>query len=132
MPFFTTSLSCTANSSTPGASTVCALNWRGGKPTTIVVAATAAGSSIFYNIQFTMDDPVLIGGTSLAYWQNLSSSYNDTSITASSGSIFASSNLDVNAGLIVSLLSPVAAVRLNSTALTGGPLVLKVIQPEGW
>lgn len=132
MVYFTTNLSCTVNSSTPGASTVCNLNWVGGKPTTVVVAATNAGSSIFYNIQYTLDDVQRVGGSSLAYWQNLSSNYSDTGVSQSSGSTFASSNLDVNAGLTVSLLSPVAAVRLNSTALTAGPLTLKVIQGEGW
>jgi len=132
MTYFTTSLSCTANSSTPGASTVCALDWRGGSPTTVVVTATNSGSSIFYNIQYTLDDVNLVGGTSLAYWQNLSSAWADTSVNTSSGSLFASSNLDPAAGLTVSLLSPIAAVRLNSTALTAGPLVMKVIQGEGW
>jgi hypothetical protein len=131
MVFFTTSLSCTANSSTPGTSNIANLNWIGGKPTTVVVAATNANSSIFYNVQYTLDDVQRVA-SSLVYWQNLSSAYSDTGVSQSSGSTFASSNLDPNAGLIVSFLSPVGAIRLNSTALTAGPLTLKVMQGEGW
>ena len=130
MVYFTTTLT-TAVSSNPGASTVCNLNWIGGKPTTVVVYSTNTGSSIAFNIQYTMDDPQRVGGSSNALWQNLSSAYSDTGITQGTGATFSSSNI-VNDGLLVSFLSPLAAIRLNSTSMSGGPLQLKVIQGEGW
>lgn len=130
MVYFTTTLT-TAASSNPGASTVCNLNWLGGKPTTIVVYSTNTGSSIAFNIQYTLDDVTRVLGSSNALWQNLSSGYIDTGISQGTGATFGSSSI-VNDGLIVSLLSPVAAIRLNSTSMNGGPLQLKVIQGEGW
>jgi hypothetical protein len=96
-----------------------------------VVYSTNTGSSIAFNIQYTMDDLQRVGGSSNALWQNLSSAYSDTGITQGTGATFGSSSI-VNDGLIVSILSPLAAVRLNSTSMSGGPLQLKVIQGEGW
>ena len=130
MVYFTTTLT-TAVSSNAGASTVCNLNWIGGKPTTVVVYSTNTGSSIAFNVQYTLDDVQRIGGSSLALWQNLSSGYSDTGITQGTGATFGSSSI-VNDGMIFSFLSPVAAVRLNSTSMNGGPLILKVIQGEAW
>lgn len=123
----------TAASSIPGASNVANLNWRGGKPTTVWVVSTNTGSSIFFNIQYTMDDPQLVGGTSVAYWSNISSGYSDTGINLSSGSLFASSTITAGTdGISFSFLSPYGAVRLNSTGMTGGPLIMKIMQGEGW
>lgn len=126
---FTTSLSSAA---VPGPSTACNLNWLGGKPTTVVVFSTTGGSSTFFNIQYTLDD-LQRTPSSLVFWQNLSSAYSDTSLVTSSGSTFASTTVaDMTNGITLSLLSPFAAVRLNSSAMTSGPLILKVIQGEGW
>ena len=33
-------------------------------------------------------------------------------------------------GVLASFLSPVAAIRVNSTQLTGGPITLRVVQGE--
>ncbi len=132
MPYATITLT-TAASSIPGTSAAANLNWRGGKPTTVSVISTNTGSSIFFNVQYTLDDLQVVGGTSLAYWSNLSSAYNDTGVVTSSGSTFASSTITSGSdGVIFSFLSPVGAVRLNSTCMTGGPLYMKVMQGEGW
>jgi hypothetical protein len=132
MPNATITLT-TAASSIPGTSAAANLNWRGGKPATVSVISTNTGSSIFYNIQYTLDDPQLVGGTSLAYWSNLSSAYSDTGVTQSSGSTFASSTVTAGTdGIVFSLLSPFGAVRLNSTGMTNGPLIMKITQGEGW
>lgn len=129
MVYFTTTLT-TAASSTPGASAVCNLNWIGGKPSTVVVYSTNAGSSAVFNVQYTLDDVQRVTAANVI-WQNLSSGYSDTGVSFGAGSTFQSSNI-VPDGLVVSLLSPFAGVRLNSTGLTGGPLILKVIQGEAW
>lgn len=131
MTYFTTTLT-TAASSSPGASTVCNLNWIGGKPTTVVVYSTVATSSTFFQIQYTLDDPTKVGGSSLAYWQGLSSGFLDTGVSYGAASVFSTSSITSPDGLIFSFLSPVAAVRLNSSAMTSGPLTMKVIQGEGW
>lgn len=126
---FSTTLSSAA---VPGASTACNLNWLGGKPATVVVFSTTGGSSTFFNIQYTLDD-LQRTGSSLVFWQNLSSSFTDTGVNVSSGFTFASTTVaDMTNGITFSLLSPFAAVRVNSTAMTNGPLILKVIQGEGW
>lgn len=129
MVYFTTQLT-TAASSVPGAGTVCNLNWIGGKPTTIAIYSTNAGSSIFFTLQYTLDDVQRVT-SSLVYWSNLSSAYSDTGVTFNSGTALASSNMSVD-GLTLSLLSPYAALRLNSTGMASGPLFMKVIQGEGW
>jgi len=128
---YTTITLSTATSSNPGTSAVANLNWIGGKPTTVVVYSTNTGSSIAFNIQYTLDDVMRVGGSSLALWQNLSSAYSDTGLTQGTGATFASSTIN-NDGLIFSFLSPIAGIRLNSTSMNGGPLTLKVIQGEGW
>jgi hypothetical protein len=92
------------------------INWISGKPTTVTGFSTVAGSSIAFNVQFTMDGLQRVGGSSLAYWQNLSSAYSDTGVSTSSGSLFGSSSLDPASGMTVSFLSPIAAIRLNSTS----------------
>src|SRR5277367_6790260 len=118
MTYFTTTLT-SAGGANPGASTACNLNWIGGKATTVSVYSTNTGSSIAFNIQYTLDDLQRVQ-SSLVLWQNLSSAYSDTGITQGTGATFGSSSI-VNDGLLVSLLSPFAAVRLNSTNVNGGP-----------
>ncbi len=131
MVYFTTSVT-TAASSVPGAGTVCNLNWIGGKPTTVSVFSTNSGSSISFQVQYTLDDVQRVA-SSLVYWQSISSAYSDTGVTTSSGSIFTSSTVgDITNGITFSLLSPWAGVRLNSTGMASGPLFMKVIQGEGW
>jgi len=122
----------TAVSSSPGASQAKNINWVGGKPTTVTVFSTVTGSSIAFNVQFTMNELQRVGGSSLAYWQNLSSAYSDTGVNTSSGSLFGSSSLDPVSGMTVSFLSPIAAIRLNSTSMGNGPLTAKVIAGEAW
>lgn len=116
--------------SSVGTSTPANLNWRGGKPTTVTVNTSNTGSSVFFNVQYTLDDVQLTTPAAVT-WQNLSSAYSDTNVVFGAGSTFASSNI-VPDGLLFSLLSPFGAIRLNSTAITNGPLIMKVMQGEGW
>jgi hypothetical protein len=129
MPTTTITLS-SATSSSPGASAAVALNWRVGQPATVSIFSTNSGSSCFFQIEFSLDDIQLVRGASLAQWQSLSSAYNDTTITSGAGSVFATSAITTN-GMLFSFDGPMGAVRVNSSAMTSGPLTLKVIQADG-
>jgi hypothetical protein len=103
-----------------------ALNWGGGLPTTLsVIVSTTATSSATFQIQATVDDLQLIGGTSLAFWQGLSS------VPGQAATTFNASTFGPD-GVIYSLLSPVAAVRLSVSALSSGPIALQTCQGERW
>jgi hypothetical protein len=123
MPFATVTLT-TAASSVPGASAAVALNWIGGKPTTVLATCPTATSSGFVYIQYTLDDLQRIGGSSLATWQSVSSA------AGAPGTSYASTAAGID-GIYTQFLSPVAAVRINSTGLSSGPWTMKVIQGEG-
>jgi len=128
MPYQTVTLS-SVGTSPPGV-----LNWRGGKPTTLTVsAATSQAAGDFY-VQFTMDDLQLVGGTSLATWFGFSSNTysveNAPALHYNASAVFpGSSNAEC---VFIPLPSPVAAVRINSTGISAGSLVMNVIQGEGW
>jgi hypothetical protein len=131
MSYFTTTFT-TANTTTPGASPACALNWIGGKPTSI--SLSFGGSSTVSNdvrIEYSLDDIERIGGSSLALWQTLSSAIGNNSTTA----YHLASTTWFDTGFLVQMISPIAAVRMNSSALTSsgglGTITLKVLQGEG-
>jgi len=118
MPYQTITLS---SASVPGQSGVVALNWRAGNPTSVAVYPSTTGTQTSaFTIQYTMDDLQLVGGTSLALWANVSSAI------GSSGTIFTSTASAE--GVFYSFLTPIAALRLSSTALSSGSLTMKVIQ----
>jgi hypothetical protein len=129
MPNSTITLS-TATSSSPGASTPASLNWISGKPINVVIFSTVAASSIFFQVEFTFDDLTVVGGPSRAQWTSMSSAYTDTGITSGAASVFATSAITSN-GMLFSFDAPIAAIRMNSSAMTSGPLTMKVIQGEG-
>jgi hypothetical protein len=115
-----------SSANVPGLSAPAVLNWRGGKPTTLsVVISTTATSSATFQIQATVDDLQIVGGTSLAFWQGLSSAPGQPATT------FNASTFGPD-GVLYSVLSPIAAVRLSVTALSSGPIALQTNQGEGW
>ena len=119
----------TTTSTNPGASPVVNLNWIGGKPTTLTALTTASSGD--FTIQYTLDDVQRVGGSSLAYWSNLSTDpYTTLPTSAVTGIHYSASSYNTD-GVLAFLPGPVAAVRLNSTSLLG-TLTLKVIQGEGW
>lgn len=75
-----------------------------------------------------MDDITnVVPGSSTPLWLNYSSS-----AVGVPGTVYSASATGTD-GTLFSLLSAVAAVRINSSSLVGaGSLVMKVIQPEGW
>ncbi len=119
MPYQTVTLS---SANVPGQSGVAALSWRSGQPTTVAIYGSTGQTSTF-NLQYTMDDVQLIGGSSLAQWASVSSA------VGTAGTVFTSSTITPD-GLFWQFLTPIAALRLSSTALSSGPLIMKVIQGE--
>jgi hypothetical protein len=122
MPYTTITLS---SASVPGQSGVANLAIGRGGPISIAVYTSTTGTATgAFTVQYTLDDIQLVGGASRAFWANISSAI------GAAGTVFLSSTtID---GTFISLLSPVAAVRLNSTALSSGPMVMKVIQQDVW
>jgi hypothetical protein len=121
MPLFSTTLT-TATSTTPGASAICNTDRLGGKPISVSVIPSAASSGAF-QIQFSLDDVQKTTSTGVT-WSGLGSSL------GAQATVFVAS-ASVPDGVFASFLSPVSAVRINSTALAGGSLVLRVNQGEG-
>ncbi|SRR6266478_539488 len=121
MPYQTVTLS---SANIPGQSGVAIMSWRAGRPATVAVYGSTGQTSTF-NIQYTLDDLQLIGGSSLAQWASISVS----SVAGATGTVFTSSTMTPD-GVFIQFLTPIAAVRLNSTALSSGPLIMKVIQGE--
>jgi hypothetical protein len=128
MPNFSFTFS-TANSTTPGASPAANLNWIGGKPTTIPLTFTSSTANNDVTVQYTLDDLQRVPSTSVT-WASLSSGGTIT-VNATSPFHFASTTWSDNAFTAQSL-SPIAAVRMNSTAFGGGTATLKIIQGEAW
>jgi hypothetical protein len=130
MPNFTTHLT-TAASSVPGVSTVCPLNWMGGQPTTVHVFPSTTGSaSAAFRLEFSLDDPSLVPSSAID-WRGLSSNTGLALVAGSAAaSIYWSSTTGID-GLLYTFPGPLGAVRLNSTALSSGPLTMQVLQGEG-
>lgn len=122
MPNQTITLS---SANVPGVSGAAALDWRGGKPATVSVFTSTTGtSSGNFSLQYTLDNIQALGGSSLAFWQGVSSAIGQAATT------FNASTFGVD-GVQFAFLNPVAAVRMNSTALSSGPWTMKVLQGEG-
>ena len=121
MPYFSTTLT-TAVSSMPGASAICNVDRIGGKPTSASVIPSAGSSGAFV-LQYSLDDVMRTASTSVT-WSGVSSAQGQA------GTVWVASAVPVD-GVLQTFLAPVSAVRINSTALAGGTLTLKVNQGEG-
>ena len=109
--------------SSVGNSSPVALNWRGGSPTSVYANIGSSTATVDYTIQYTLDDAML-NGSSNQVWINVGSS------VGSSATHFSSANFD--AGVPVGFAYPIAAVRLNSTAISASTLTLRVNQGESF
>jgi|SRR5882672_2285935 len=122
MPSQTISLS---SANVPGVSGASATDWRSAEPMSVSVFVSTTGtSSGAFQLQYTLDDLMLVGGSSRAFWSGVSSAAGQPATT------FNASTFSVD-GVFFQFLTPVAAVRMNSTALSSGPLTMKVMQGEG-
>ena len=110
--------------SSVGNSSPVALNWRGGSPTSVYANIGSSTATVDYTIQYTLDDAMLLAGSSLQVWINVGSS------VGSSATHFSSANFDT--GVPVGFNYPIAAVRLNSTAISASTLTLRVNQGESF
>ena len=128
MPYQTVTI---VTSSAASNSAVVSLDWRNGQPTTaIMYASTVAASSGPFSLQFTLDDPNLVGGSSLAKWSTLSSQGFTAYSSGVTGLIHSASAIAISEGVMYTILTPVAALRLASTTGITGSAILKVIQGE--
>ncbi len=134
MPYTSITIS-TANSTTPGNSNPIACNFRGGKATSVLMSF--GGSSTVANdatIQYTASDLGRIA-SSLIAWQFLSS---DTGVANNPGALATALHLAsttwFDVGFYYSFPSPVAGIRLGSSALSStgglGTITLTVIQGD--
>jgi hypothetical protein len=102
------------------------VNWRGGKPTAVQVTASSCFACDF-TVQYTNDDVMLVGGTSLAQWSGISNA------TGQPATHFLSS-VAYPDGVQYTFLNPIGAVRLGSTAIAGASagavLTMRVMQGE--
>jgi hypothetical protein len=128
MPLFSFTFSTGANSTTPGASPAANLNWLGGKPTSIQLSFTSSTANSDVTIQYTMDDLQRVASTSVL-WGFVSTGGLTANTTTASH--YASTTWS-DSPFFAQVLSPIAAVRMNSSALGGGTATLKVSQGEGW
>jgi hypothetical protein len=122
MPLQTITLS---SASVPGVSAPSALNWRSAEPATVsILVSTTATFTGGVKLEYSLDDLMLVGGSSLAFWQGVSSAIGQPA------QIFNLATAGAD-GIQFQFLTPVAAVRMNSTALSSGPLTMKTMQGEG-
>lgn len=124
MPYATVSISTITNSTTTTInSSAVNLNWIGGKPSTVSLTFTTSLSSNTAQIQYTLDD---IMRTSSPVWLSVASTAASSTIAVYPSSTW------FDAGVTLSFLNPVAAVRFVSTNFSSGTITMKVLQGEGW
>lgn len=107
--------------SSVGVSNPVNVNWRGGSPTSIYVSFGSTTMTTDFTVQYTLDDSML---SSTVRWIGVGSS------VGSSATHFSSANADT--GVPIGFDAPIAAVRLNSTAISSSTLTLTVLQGESW
>ncbi len=120
MPYATVTLSSV------GTSIPTNLDWRGGKPATVVITTT--GSSATFTVEYTLDDLQIVGGTSRATWFGVSSYPFPYGVDGANAVTFGAS-----LGYVyIPFPTPVAAVRINcSSNSASAPLTLKLMQGDG-
>jgi hypothetical protein len=110
--------------SSVGTSTPAALNWRGGKPTTIVVASSGAGSSAAFTVEYTLNDIQLVASPT---WFGVSS---NTYAIDTTGAVTFGASLGF---VYIPFPGPIAAARINCSSNSAGvTLTLTTMQGEGW
>lgn len=114
----------TLTSASTNTSAAVALSWMSGGPTSVSVMGTSISSGAF-TLQYTMMD-LTTNPSSVVVWSGLSSAIGQI------GTVFVASNAYPD-GVFTTITSPVAAVRMTSTAtnnVNGGPLTMRVLQGE--
>jgi hypothetical protein len=115
--------------SSVGTSPVLGLNWRGARPATLNAVSSSSGSSADFTVQYSLQDPVLAGGTSAVTWFGFSS--NTFAIDSAGGVHYSAASIFPD-GVYIPLPTPVAAVRLNSSSIAASnTLTLYLLQGDG-
>jgi hypothetical protein len=104
--------------SSVGTSAAANLDWRNGGYVSAQVTLGTTTMTADFTIQLTLDDPVTSSATRA--WFGMSSA------VGSSVTHFSSAAAD--AGVYVTFLSPVAGLRISSTAISSSSLTLRVLQ----
>jgi hypothetical protein len=122
MPYETITLS---SANVPGASAAANLNWTGGRPVSVAVTMPSTTGGVDWTLQISLQDYQRLGvGSSQVTWFN----YGSSGLAIH----YSSANLDVGGvGPTFTFLGAVAAIRLNSTAMSSGPLSAFILQGEG-
>lgn len=102
----------TVTLSSVGTTSIINLDWMSGKPVGVSVTGSSSGT-FAYTLQYTLDDVMMVSSPS---WI---SDPNATALTSNSSGIYLYEQ-------------PLAAIRLNSTAISSAELTLKVNQGIGW
>lgn len=118
----------TVTLSSVGATNFISVNWVGGKPMSVVVIPGSTGQTSDFTIQYTLDDISRIASTSLV-WSGV---YLSTAPGAFGPATHFTSSQSQPDGVFYSFLSPVAGLRLSSTAISSSALTMKICQGEGW
>lgn len=101
-----------------------AMNHRGGSPAAIAVTLGSTTMTTDFQVQYSLDDIML---SSSPFWFSMSSlGMTNGNSTTHFSSAYADS------GFVAQLVVPVAAVRLNSTAISSSFLTFKVLGGESW
>ncbi len=110
----------TTTLSSVGVSGAIILDWMGAKPVTanITLGSTTMGAD--YTLQYTIDDIMNVSSPTWIGW---------TGTVGSSITHFSSAHGD--AGVTISFLNPIAALRVSSTAISSSSITLKVLQGVG-
>ena len=122
--------SATLTLSSPGVTSASNVNGQfGGKPISVAVIPGSSTQNTDFTIQYTLDDISLVK-SSLVVWSGV---YVSTAlgIIGQPATHFTSTGSFPD-GVSYSFLSPVAGLRLSSTAISSGSITMKVLQGEGW
>jgi hypothetical protein len=128
MPAFSYTISTGQNSTTPGNTVAANLNTLGGKPTSVQLSFTSSTANNDVTLQYTLDDLQRVASTSVL-WGFISSGGITANTTTPSH--FASTTWS-DSPFFAQILSPIAAVRMGSTAFNGGTCTMRVSQGEAW
>jgi hypothetical protein len=123
---YTTITQTTAVSTSPGGSDVVAVNWLAGRPTSVSLSWGASNVLAVSRIQYSLDDPQRAASSAMVW--------NSVPAAISSNPLFYSASANFDSGATAQFLSPIAALRLYSTAITAGSgqsVSMRVLQPEG-
>src|ERR1043166_2190925 len=100
--------------SSVGVSAALPVDYIGAKTTTVALTLTSTTMSVDATLQATLDDPARIASP---VWFNQSSIHYSSTIA--------------DTGAMITIFSPVAALRLASTAISSGSVRLQILQNSG-